>query len=178
MNMYQVWHALHTRMYDCQYGVWLRTYLVWYMIQGSPSRCGWREIPGVTRIERDTQVTQSQLLLEETWSMGCCIVAQRKYQVLVVRVVPGNQQELLLSTTGIIYFEHCSSININSSTFNMFTYHITHASHPPVCNVNSRMEVVHTTLLCNCCCTVAATYQRAWELEARCDTDIIRQQQH
>ena len=44
---------------------------------------------------------------------------------------------------------------------------------------NTRIEVVYTDLLCNCCGTVAATNKRARELEARCDTDdMIRQQQH
>ena len=33
---------------------------------------GWRES------KRVTQVTRSQLTLEETWSTGCCVVAERK----------------------------------------------------------------------------------------------------
>ena len=48
-------------------------------------------------MKRDTQVTQSQLMLEEIWSMGC----SNKI------VSPGSQQELLLSN--IIYIEHYRS---------------------------------------------------------------------
>ena len=48
-----------------------------------------------------------------------------------------------------------------------------------ICNANTRIEVIHTDLLCDCCCTVAATKQRARKLAARSGTDdVIRQQQH
>ena len=70
--------------------------------------------------------------------------------------------------------------NYTSSSGNMshgYVYVPQHTYYTHV-NVNTRIEVVHANLLCGCCCAVAATKQRAWELEARCDTDdMIRQQQ-
>ena len=79
----------------------------------------------------------------------------------------GIQQE-----PGIIY---CELNRSSSSTCHMFPYLSTHITH--ICYANTRIKVVHTNLLCDCC-SVAATKQRARDLEARCGTDIMQQQQH
>ena len=47
-----------------------------YTVQGSPSGCGWHEIPEVTQVEKEHAVIVTAYILEETWSMGSCI-AQR-----------------------------------------------------------------------------------------------------
>ena len=59
-----------------------------------PLRDVWRKIPGVTQVEKgragNTVVTQ--LMLEEIWSMGCCI-ARRNYS----KALPGSSLQQLLS---------------------------------------------------------------------------------
>ena len=61
----------------------------------------------------------------------------------------------------------------------MLTYHC-HTLHTRItrtCNANTRTRT-STNLLCDCCYTVAATKERARELETWCDTDgMIRRQQ-
>ena len=68
-------------------------------------------------------------------------------------------RKLLLSTTpSIIYLKRYSSSS--RSTCHMCTYHSAHTHHThhaSLGEVNTRIKVMHPNLLCDCCCTVAAT---------------------
>ena len=50
---------------------------IYIPVQGPLRDVGDVKSRGSRKLKRNTQIVQSQLLLEETWSMGCCI-AQRK----------------------------------------------------------------------------------------------------
>ena len=52
----------------------------------------------------DRQVTQSQLMLEEAWSMGCCVVCS-------------SQQELLLTHSLIFFVQYEYTAAVAHVTF-------------------------------------------------------------
>ena len=110
-------------------------------------------------MEKDTRVIQAV-----TAYVGGSMKRGLLYYCSKRVVVPDGSQDVLLSA--IIYFERYSSSSSTCSMSHVSRHHST------------RMEALHTSLLCDCHCNVSATKSRARELEGRCDTDgMIGQQQ-